>query len=325
MPVTGGWARALLVALALGARPAAAQLAEPMQIRNLNPLVAIFGLPAWDTVAPGNRFVAALELANHYEFSSTGGEYLGLDGETARTTLGFSHGFAAGWQVGVELPFFHLGGGVLDNPIDAWHSTFNLPDGGRNLRPENELRFVLRHSGLTFFRLSESQSGLGDLQVKGARAFGADGGWVVEAGVKFATGDEEILAGSGSADEWVTLLRSRALPSRRHPAGYYWGVGVVHAGDPKAVEFPSNGWVYTAIVGGSWQRWQRFGLKAQLDVHTPFYVSPLEEIGDTALEATFGAWMQRRKDAQLEFALVEDLRVRTAPDVVLKIAAHWSW
>jgi len=35
--------------------------------------------------------------------------------------------------------------------------------------------------------------------------------------------------------------------------------------------------------------------------------------------------MQRRKDARLEFAIVEDLRVRTAPDVVFKIAAHWSW
>jgi Protein of unknown function (DUF3187) len=326
---TGGGGRlrglVLAVVLALIGRAAAAQLAEPMQIRNLNPLVAIFGLPAWDVVAPGDRFAASLELANHYEFSSLSGEYLGLDGETARTTLAFSHGFPAGWQVGAELPLFHVGGGILDNPIDAWHSAFNLPDGGRNLRPENQLLFVLRHSGRTFFQLDDPQSGLGDLQLKGARAFGADRGLVVEAGVKLATGDEEMLAGSGSTDEWLTLLRSRALPQRRHPAGYYWGIGVVHAGDPKLIEFQSKAWVYTAIVGGSWQRWPRFGLKAQLDVHTPFYESPLEEIGDTALEATFGAWMQRRKDARLEFALVEDLRVRTAPDVVLKIAAHWSW
>ena len=99
----------------------------------------------------------------------------------------------------------------------------------------------------------------------------------------------------------------------------------MHVGDPEVIEFRSESWVYTAILGGSWQRWPRFGLKAQLDVHAPFYESTLEEIGDTAVEATFGAWMQRRKDAQLEFALVEDLRVRTAPDVVLKIAAHWSW
>jgi hypothetical protein len=320
-----GRALAAVVVLALSARPAAAQLAEPMQIRNLNPLVAIFGLPAWDTVATGNRFSASLEIANHFEFSSIGGEYLGLDGETARTTLSFTHGFAEGWQFGVELPLFHIGGGVLDNAIDAWHSAFHLPDGGRNERPENQLSFVLRHLGITFYQLDDPQSGLGDLQLKGARAFGADRGFVVEAGVKLPTGDTEMLAGSGSTDEWVTLLRSRPLPDRHHPAGYYWGVGVMHVGVPELIEFHAKTWVYTAILGGSWQRWQRFGLKAQLDVHAPFYDSPLEEIGDTAVEATFGAWMQRRKNAQLEFALVEDLRVGTAPDVVLKIATHWSW
>jgi uncharacterized protein DUF3187 len=320
-----GRALGLTVLLALLARPAVAQLAEPMQIRNLNPLVAIFGLPAWDTVAPGNRFSASLELANHFEFTAKGGEFLGLDGETARTTLSFSHGFAGGWQLGAELPLFHLGGGVLDNAIDAWHSAFDLPDGGRNARPENQLSFVLRHSGVTFFRLNDSQSGLGDLQLKGARAFGADQGFVLEVGVKLATGDTAMLAGSGSADEWLTLLRSRPLPERRHPSGYYWGVGIMHVGDPEVIEFRSETWVYTGILGGSWQRWPRWGLKAQLDVHTPFYDSPLEEIGETAFEVTFGAWMQRRKDARLEFALVEDLRVNTAPDVVLKIAAHWSW
>jgi hypothetical protein len=143
--------------------------------------------------------------------------------------------------------------------------------------------------------------------------------------VKLATGDTEMLAGSGSADEWLTLLRSRALPERRHPSGYYWGVGIMHVGDPDIIEFRSETSVYTGVLGGSWQGWPRWGLKAQLDVHTPFYDSPLEEIGETALEVTFGAWMQRRKDARLEFALVEDLRVNTAPDVVFKIAAHWSW
>ncbi|HUL81145.1 MAG TPA: DUF3187 family protein [Gammaproteobacteria bacterium] len=319
-------ARALALALLLGvARPSAAQLAEPMQIRNLNPLVAIFGLPAWDTVTSGNRFGASLELANHFEFATVGGESLALDGETARTTLSFAHGFDGGWMIGAELPLFHIGGGVLDDAIDAWHSTFNLPDGGRNQRPEGQLRFVLGHSGAVFFRLDEPQSGIGDLQLKVARGLGADNGFVIEAGVKLGTGDEQMLAGSGSTDEWLTLLRTRPLPERRHPAGYYWGIGVVHAGDPVAIEFPAETWVYTAIVGGSWQRWPKFGLKAQLDVHGPFYDSPLEQIGVTAVELTFGAWMNRADRARLEFALVEDVRVNTAPDVVLKMAAHWSW
>jgi hypothetical protein len=319
-------ARALAFAFLFAlARPGAAQLAEPMQIRNLHPLVAIFGLPAWDTVTPGNRFGASLELANYFEFSSAGSDSLALDGETARTTLTFAHGFGHGWSIGAELPYFHIGGGVLDGAIDAWHSAFNLPNGGRDRRPEGELGIAFARSGSVFFRLTEPQSGIGDVQLKIARAFGPNGGFVVEGGVKLATGDEKELTGSGSTDEWLTLLRTRALTGRRYPAGYYWGIGAVHVGEPITIEFPTNTWVYMAILGGSWQRWPKFGLKTQLDVHGAFYDSALEQIGQSAAELTFGAWMDRKAAARLEFALVEDVRVGTAPDVALRVAAHWSW
>ena len=80
----------------------AAQLAEPAHVRNLNPLVAVFGLPAWDTVPIGTRFGVTAEVANHYRFSQEANERLMLDGETMRTTLAFTHGFASGWSLGFE-------------------------------------------------------------------------------------------------------------------------------------------------------------------------------------------------------------------------------
>jgi len=123
----------------------------------------------------------------------------------------------------------------------------------------------------------------------------------------------------------LTLMRTRELPMRRRHAGYFWGVGVVHAGDPAVIDFDSENSVYVGVVGGTWQPWPRFGLKAQLDYHTPFYNSNLEEIGEAAIQASFGAWMKRNERSWLEFGIVEDLEVSTAPDVVLKIAAHWSW
>ncbi len=313
------------IVLAAAVRPAAAQLSEPLDIRNLNPLVAIFGLPAWDTVSPGNRFDATVDIANHYRLSLRVGELLVLDGETVRTTLSYARGFGDGWSVGAELPYFHVGGGVLDDAIDGWHSAFHLPDGGRNNRPEGQLLFVLGDQDGFFYRLSEPQSGVGDAQIKIARTIGPDDGLVLQAAVKLATGDEAMLAGSGSTDWSLTLLRAESLPARRRPAGYYWGVGVVRAGKPDLIEFAAEEWVYTAILGGSWQPWRRFGLKAQLDYHSPFYNSPLEEIGEAAIQATFGAWMQRNERSSLEFALVEDLEVSTAPDVVIQVAAHWQW
>jgi hypothetical protein len=227
--------------------------------------------------------------------------------------------------VGAELPYYRVGGGVLDDVIDGWHSAFGLPDGGRNARREGALLFVLADRDGQFFRLEQPQGGWGDAQVKVARTIGARDRFVVQGTVKLPTGDEDMLAGSGSTDWSVTLLRSQALLGRSRPAGYYWGVGVIGVGEPERIEFAAESRVYTAVVGGSLQPWQRVGLKAQLDFSSPFYDSGLEEIGSTAVQATFGAWWRANDRASLEFALVEDLEVSTSPDVVLHFAAHWRW
>ncbi len=305
--------------------PSRAQHAEPLHVRNLNPLIAIFGLPAWDTVSAGTRLDVTAEAANHFRLSLQGDELLVLDGETVRTNLAFSHGIADRWMIGAEIPYYHVGGGVLDDVIDSWHAAFRLPDGGRNSRPEGRLRFSMRQGGDQFFLLTEPRSGWGDTQLKVARTVGARDRFVVQAAAKLPTGDEAMLAGSGSTDWSLTLLRSQALPARSRPAGYYWGVGMLRTGEPDLVDYAAEKWVYTAVLGGGWQPWRRFGLKLQLDFTSPFYDSALEEIGESAIEITAGGWWRGTERMSLEFAVVEDLEVSTAPDVVLHMAAHWRW
>lgn len=311
--------------LLLGLRTHAQEESEPFGIRNLNPLVAIFGLPAWDAIPSGTHLSTTVEIANHYRLSRRGNDLLVLDGETLRTTLSFDRALNERWSVGVELPYYHQGGGVLDDLIDVWHSAFGLPDGGRNNRPEDQLLFVLGDGGGPFFVLNESGGGLGDTQLKLARAFGPDGGFVIQGTIKLPTGEEDLLAGSGSSDFGVTLLRMRATTLRDRPAGFFWGVGLLDVGEADRVEFEAEDGAYTGVLGGSWRIWPRAGLKAQLDLHSPFYNTQLEEIGEKAIQATFGGWIRPNERAHFEFAIVEDLEVSTAPDVVLQMAAHWSW
>jgi hypothetical protein len=311
--------------VALSAAAAGAQLAEPVHVRNLNPLVSIFGLPAWDTVPIGTRFGATAEVANHYRFSLQDNERLMLDGETVRTNFAFTHGFGSGWSLGVEIPYYRVSGGVLDDVIDGWHSAFGMPDGGRNGRREGELLYAFGDPLEPSFVLTEEQTGIGDTQVKCARLIGRDQGFVVQASIKLPTGDEEMLASSGSSDWSVTLLRTRPLLARKRAAGYYWGVGVLRAGDPDLIPFDAETWIPTGIIGGSWQVLPEFGLKGQIDVHGAFYESQLEEIGETAIQATFSAWRRMGQRGQVEFAVVEDLNVSTSPDIVLQVAAAWQW
>jgi hypothetical protein len=315
-----------VAAVAISVMSAAdAQEAEPLHTRNLNPLVSIFGLPAWDTVSPGNRLETTFEVASHYRLSSRGGDELTLDGETERTTLKFAHGFDGGWSLGAELPYYRVSGGFLDDAIDAWHSTFGLPDGGRNLRPENQLSFRIGRGGTDFFLLDRPRSGVGDVQLKFAKAIGEARPFVVQVAAKLPTGDETMLSGSGSADASITLLRSQALTARKRPAGYYWGIGMVLAGKPEGIAFEANRRVFTGVFGGSWRPWPKFGLKAQLDFHGAFFRTPLDEFGETASLFTFGAWRAVGRRATLDFAMVEDIRVSTAPDFGIEVAAKWHW
>jgi hypothetical protein len=315
----------LALPAALATHAAGAQLAEPLHIRNLNPLVAVFGLPAWDTVPLGTRLGVTAEVANHYRFSTRGNDVLMLDGETVRANVSLTHGFGGGWSLGVEIPYCRVGGGVLDDLIDGWHSTFRLPDGGRNARPEGEFLFRYGHLGDPLIVLTEPQSGIGDTVVKFARRIGEDQGLIVQASVKLPTGEPEMLAGSGSGDWSVTVLRSQPLVGRKRPAGYYWGAGLVRAGDPHDIPFDSKTWVPVGVLGGSWQVWPKIGLKGQLDVHGAFFDAPLEEIGKPAIQATLAGWRPVGRRGTLEFGVVEDLAVSTSPDVVLHVAAAWQW
>ncbi|HEX6997983.1 MAG TPA: DUF3187 family protein [Gammaproteobacteria bacterium] len=320
------WRRRVWAALVAGAAAscAHAQEAEPFAIRNLNPLTAVFGLPTWGGVPDGVTLALTSDLANHYRLSERGPERLVLDGETWRTGLRLEAPFGEGWSVAVEAPYVRQSGGVLDDLIDGWHAAFGLPDGGRNLREEDALLFALANGAGPFFRLDRREGGWGDAQIGLARRIGADGGFVVRATAKLATGEESLLAGSGSTDWSLTLFRSASRTVVGRPFGYYWGVGVLRLGAPERIEFDAERAAYVGLVGGGWQVWPRFGLKAQLDVHGALYDSRLEEIGEDAVQATFGAFARVGRRGLLELAIVEDVAVSTSPDVVLHARLRWA-
>jgi len=301
-------------------------LTDPFRARNLSPPVAIFGVPSWDGGLSGemsNRLSVSWEMASHFRFASAGPEQLIIDGETWRANVSYQRSIGDSWTLGAELPMVRQSGGVLDDFIDAWHSVFNLPDGRRNLRPEDELQFFYTDgSGPGYFR-SQPDSGLGDLQLSAARAFGAGEEWLVKLTLKLPTGNEALLAGSGATDVSVSVLRTGQVTWRSHPAGWFWGGALIHIGQPEMLTARARDWVGVGMIGASWQPFARLGFKAQLDLHTAFYDSALEELGNAAMQATVGGWWAIDERRTLTVAVVEDLIVRAAPDVSFQVDFAW--
>lgn len=302
-----------------------AQEDEPFRARNLTPVVAIFGLPSWQPATVGHRFGITSELANDYRLSSKGGDVLILDGETWRTSLQFSGRLTERWSYGIEVPYYRQSGGFLDNLIDAWHGVFGLPDGGRNDRPQDALLFRLADARGSFFNLDQTRQGLGDIQLSAARRVGVEGRYALRVTWKLPTGAEDMLAGSGSSDVALTLMRSQRTLFRARPAGFFWGVGALAAGDAKLIRFRQRHVVLLGILGGSWKPWTRTGLKVQLNFNSAFYDTPLIELGVVATQVTFGAWRQIGRRGTLDLAFNEDLRVSTAPDFGLHFGVRWVW
>jgi hypothetical protein len=311
-----------LAALLAGAG-AQAQEAIPFRTRNLNPLVSVFGIPAWHVPRAPLEIDVATDIANHYRLSGRGQDRLISDAETLRTHFFIAKQLNDNWSVTFELPYYRVYGGVLDDVIDSWHSIFSLPDGGRNNRPENAVEFEFASGDDVFYRLNGRDTGLGDAQIGFSYSIGDFG--VASATIKLATGDEDLLAGSGSSDWSISFLRPREVQLAKRTAGYFWGFGVIEIGDGPAMPYGQRERGYYGVLGGSLRITPRLGARVQLDMHSPFYRSQLEEIGEKAFQGSIGGWWEFSDRGIFEFAFNEDVHVSTSPDIVVHLNARWTW
>ncbi|HEX6995325.1 MAG TPA: DUF3187 family protein [Gammaproteobacteria bacterium] len=319
----------VLAAVAFAAGAVRADEGQPFRTRNLSPLVSIFGIPAWSNApSEGTRVGLSAELANHYRFSQRGGEGLILDGETWRTALVIEHAFGENAFAAVEIPYYRQSGGELDDLIDSWHAAFNLPDGGRNRRAEDQITFVLDAGAGPFYGLGRRGGAIGDVIVSAGRRFGSAArgrSGQLRASLKVPTGDELWLAGSGSADFALTWLATRRGEAWGRPGAYYWGVGGLLLGSPDIIEYDARRAGLVGLLGGGIRPWRRWGVKAQLELHSALYESRLREIGDPGVQATIGGWRDLRDRGVVEFAINEDVAVSTSPDLVIHLNFQWEF
>lgn len=328
-PARCGAAALVFAVLAGFGGAASADEAMPFRTRNLSPLVSVFGIPAWSN-APreGTRVGLAAELANHYRFSQRGDEILILDGETWRGALVLEHAFAEKWFASAEVPYYRQSGGVLDDLIDAWHSAFNLPDGGRNRRGEDQIAYVLDAGKGSIYALGRSGGAVGDVFLSVGRAFGRAGSErsrQLRASLKVSSGDELWLAGSGAEDFALTWLSASRVEAWARPAAYFWGVGALLLGTPEVIEYDARRTGLIGLLGGGIRPWPRWGVKAQLEMHTALYESALREIGDPGVQITIGGWRDLRERGVVELAINEDLAVSTSPDLVVHFNLRWDF
>ncbi len=296
----------------------------PFQLRNQNPLIRIFGLPAVGdakVLGPGT-YSAGLyfDLANSYTTSTSSTESLLLDGESYSFDLILKAGLPAGFELGIDLPWLAYGGGTVDGFIESWHRFLGLPQGGRLQAPNNRLRYQYARDGVPRLDIRDHHAGLGDLMLTGGWQFLGESkspqAAALRVSIKIPTGDSALLTGSGSTDLSLWLIgRSDHQLALGH-ATLYGAVGGMYLSPGDVLREQQNSWVAFGNVGAGWSPWEIISFNLQIDASTPLYHgSSFSTLSGTTCGLLMGGNLALGEKTVLELGVSEDLAVSTWPDV----------
>ncbi len=307
--------------------------ARPFYSVNHSPLVGVYGLPGTESailLGEGETSGALLvDVASHNiteDDAGIGSETLQVDGETLRTTMVFRYGLSESWQLGLDIPYVRHSGGSLDGFIEDWHRTFGLPQGGRDKQPSNRLRIRYTDKGVERVLLAKPASGLGDIQLKAAWQIHQKSGSqsVLQLSVKLPTGKAKDLTGSGGTDVSAGVAWSNTGWLSDWQVQLDASGGILLPGKGDLLRGQQESVVGYGSVGASWQAWPSVALQTQVDVHSGFYDSSLDELSGVAARLFLGGTVRLADNWSLVADVSEDLTVNRASDVVLQLGIRYQ-
>lgn len=301
--------------------------ADPFPARDLNPLLAGFGLPS---ALPARVSGESWSLAADFNWASTslaqraGTEQLIVDAEIREMRVTVGRSWPSGFAAQLEIPYRYTGGGVLDSAIDSWHDAFGLPEGARAAMPQDRIRIAYARGSTVLLDMQSSTDGPGDIALDVGRSLysATSGAAAVWLSIKLPTGDAYRLTGSEATDVSLAIAGERRLAENWSVFGQ---AGVTRLGEGERFADQQQDIVWSGLAGIGWRAWRGLELKAQLDAHTAvFDEAELDFLGD-ALVLTVGGDYRFASGWQLDIAVSEDIAVESASDVVFVFGLRRSW
>lgn len=159
-----------------------------------------------------------------------------IDAEVLKLSLSAALGLAGGFTVEAGLSLIAEYGGFLDPLIQGIHSLFWLPNGDRELQPQNRYAFRVIHGGETLVDLDEPFGAFGDLVLtaKWTIRDGQAGGFgaALQAALSLPVGSERLFTSSGVPGACFGALASW----RRSTFAVYGGLRYLLFGEPSFAE-----------------------------------------------------------------------------------------
>lgn len=303
--------------------PAAQADSLPLSVRNQNPFLQIFGLPApqGGTVTAPDTWQSnlAFSLANHANRAQTADERIVLDGESYFVDARFRYGVTERWEVGVDVPHVTHASGRLDNVIEGWHDAVGLSNSQRD-GPSNRLELRYQRHGVTEVLRDSGSRGIGDVRVSGAYQLVSEqsGGrsLAIRGLVKLPTGQAKRLHGSGATDLALSLEATDRRTLSAYNTDLFFQAGALFLGDGDVLPDQQRKSVAFGAMGLQWRWTDTVHLAAQLSLQSRYFDSSLDELGGSTSSLSIGGGLTlRRLGIVVDVAIIEDLISDTTPDL----------
>lgn len=296
---------------------------------NNSPIVNLVALsrPDFATQKPPKSFTfrAQYEITNYISSTAKNADVLFIDGETLTLRHSISYQFNPGLQLAISIPWIKHSGGMADQFIYNFHDILQLPQNGRTEANEDDIRWRLIHEGQTLLSVQDTLSGWGDISIT-AQLTPPDSPSVRWSFMtKLPTGDFEEQTGSGKLDLGLSFsemnpqwFKQRKLLAETDLALWY-GAGINYLGKIKQLRALDQApLVATFRTGAAYAPLESWQLKLQLDSQSPLFDTEIRELGWFPLMLSFASSHQFGSDSILELVITEDLRPRSAPDVIFQ-------
>lgn len=324
----------LLLLASADSYAAATFTATSLVIENRTPILATSSIlkPDVVTLPAAGAFEGATraELINYLSAGNSGLNGYYIDGETWQVTQSLSMGVSDNGAVTLELPWLKHHEGISDHFIYHFHDVLQLPQNGRTPNRHDLQAWDLRVNGETILRFEDNHSGLGDVRLRWQQELASG---QLGLALKLPTGDFDEQTGSEEFDVGVSFaqqnpdwFRQRDLLADTALALWY-GVSLnyVQVNDLLADALDARPVIVAARAGLGWQVSPRWILKTQLDANSPFFDSELRELGWVPLLIGIASETHITPSSIFDFMIVEDLRPRTSPDVVLSFGLRYRF
>lgn len=314
---------------AVAAKDVHHDFSRPLPVNNQSPVVGVFGIPraqGTDILGAGkSEWDVTLDLTSHFQDGESRDEFIFLDGETARFAVQGRYGIGDRWNLGVEIPWVHHGGGFLDGFIINWHDFWGFPQQGRDQAARDRVVYRYEHGGGTVLEVDAATGGPGDALVSAQRHLWRtrSGAGVFHAQVKLPTGDAGKLTGSGAADVSAGIELSRQWSPGWHSM---FRAGAVYLGEGDVLPALQRHWAGYGGFDVVWRPLRALALRVQFDAHTaPYENTDLHELGQwSGLLTTGGTW-HITDDTALDLSVVENVpNAAPVSDVTLQLRLRTS-